>query len=115
MSKNFSILAYLFASLVVVAFFAKSLDFFVDKSQSQSKSTIIQEEIYTDDTGNLKYASGGCNEDLDCFFSGCNREICTSQTGIVSACIAIKDHPQDLGYTCGCYKNKCSWLKKINE
>lgn len=111
MNKNFSILVYLFASLLIIAFAAKSLDYLADRSQQQQKANPIIIDIYQDANRNLKYANGACSKDSECSLAGCSSELCTSQTGIVSACIAIKDHPQDLGYTCGCYKNKCSWLK----
>jgi eight-cysteine-cluster-containing protein len=57
---------------------------------------------------------GQCENDNDCFISGCNAEICQSRAEeqIVSICILPdKPTPQQIGYRCNCYNKKCQWAR----
>lgn len=45
MHKNFALLAYFIGSIIVVGFIAKSLDFFVEKTNLASTSTPEPENI----------------------------------------------------------------------
>ena len=55
-----------------------------------------------------------CEEHGDCVEAGCNSEICTGvdEGGMASICLFPEEPlPRDLGYTCGCFENKCQWAK----
>ncbi len=55
-----------------------------------------------------------CEEHTDCVVAGCNSEICTGvdEGGMSSICVYPEiPLPQDLGYSCGCFKEKCQWGK----
>lgn len=57
---------------------------------------------------------GACNTDDDCQVSGCNAEICQSrfEEPRVSICIFPEAPlPEDLGYRCGCFVERCQWVK----
>lgn len=56
---------------------------------------------------------GRCSTVNDCIVSGCNGEICQSrfEESRVSVCIYNPPYPKELGYTCKCVDQKCSWTK----
>jgi eight-cysteine-cluster-containing protein len=57
---------------------------------------------------------GPCQNDNDCFASGCNSEICQSRAEepMVSICIVPdRPTPPQLGYGCGCYLSECQWIQ----
>lgn len=66
------------------------------------------DEYYGSATG------AACDFDEECVVMGCNSEICggVNEEPQVSICIAPdKPTPKDLGYTCGCFQQKCLWGK----
>lgn len=57
---------------------------------------------------------GFCENDDDCFISGCNSEICQSKSEEILHSICIvpeKPTPKQLGYECKCLHLKCQWSK----
>lgn len=55
-----------------------------------------------------------CESDEDCVSFGCNGEICQSieEEDVASICLYPEEPlPEDLGYRCGCFDNKCQWSK----
>jgi len=107
MKENFSIFAYLLASLIIIAFFAKGLDYFIARSEPAVNTT---SEVLRDDEGKLKYASGTCENDSECLAEGCSMEFCASE-GIVSTCELKPDAPDRETYKCGCSEGYCAWKK----
>lgn len=109
MHKSFSTLGYFFAALLLVGFFARSLDFLlarVDPKQNTSGKL----EAYLNEEGGLKYASGACSVDADCVPTGCSLEYCGSE-GVASTCEVKADHPANAGFKCGCLGQTCAWTK----
>lgn len=109
MKENFSTLAYLLASLIIIAFFAKSLDYLV--TRAEPATTLESSEVLKDDRGKFKYASGSCETDLECVASGCSMEFCASE-GVVSTCELKPDAPNPEAYKCGCFEGYCAWIAK---
>lgn len=111
MKPSFTLLAYLFASVLIVSFFAKSLDVVVDRANSgQIARENIKRTAYTDTKGELKYAEGSCKDSADCTPTGCGGEFCASKK-LVSSCEVKPDAPND-DYSCTCFNSKCAWVTK---
>ena len=111
MKQNFVVLVYLAASLLIIAFFAKSLDILLNRLENPTKAEVQNIEVYDTQNGTLRYASGVCSESSDCFVAGCSNEICANEQEVASTCDLKPDHPKDFGYECECYNNKCTWIK----
>lgn len=57
---------------------------------------------------------GKCDYDMDCYITGCNKEICQSKNeeAILSTCVILDCHKKPEGINCGCKENQCQWKKK---
>jgi eight-cysteine-cluster-containing protein len=76
-------------------------------SQNQKVAEIL--EIFSDSEGNPVLATGSCNENSDCFPSGCHSLICSSHN-ITTTC-ELGQFPEKETYTCGCQNNRCVWYR----
>lgn len=108
MNRNFSLLVYFFASIIIISFFAKSLDIFL--SRTEPVEDPVYAEVLRGEKGELKYASGSCNDDVDCSPTGCSLEVCGAE-GVITTCEVKEDAPGD-NYRCGCFENTCAWIAK---
>lgn len=81
-----------------------------------SEGNLFVEEIEFE-LGEEFYGSSSmfpCESDEGCMISGCNGEICQSieEESFASICLYPEEPlPEDLGYRCGCFDNKCQWSK----
>ena len=98
------------ASLIAIAVFAKGLSLLIDRKETK-KYTQNETVLYKDDAGNLKYASGSCEQDSDCQPTGCSMELCASEN-IFSTCEVKEDMPDKTLYNCSCNAGICAWAQK---
>lgn len=111
MKPNFTLLAYMFASILIVSFFAKSLDLLVDRANTtKAYPTANSSSTYRDSTGELKYTKGSCSINADCMPTGCGSEFCASEE-LVTTCEVKSDAPST-DYECACLDTKCAWILK---
>jgi eight-cysteine-cluster-containing protein len=75
----------------------------------------IKEMIPEEERGYYGFSTfNQCQNNNDCFVSGCNSEICQSRFEETRFSICIlpdRSTPSQLGYGCGCHLNKCQWIK----
>lgn len=109
MHKNLSVLGFFFASLLAIGFVAASLELALKKVDPKYNYS-EKFEVYRDESGNPKYAMGGCTNDTSCVPTGCGLEYCANE-GIASTCEVKADHPANAGYKCGCLDQMCVWIR----
>ena len=78
----------------------------IGEPKSQETETL---EIFSNSEGKPALATGSCNEDSDCFSSGCSNHICSSHS-ITTTC-ELGQFPEKETYTCGCQNNRCVWYR----
>lgn len=66
---------------------------------------------YKDENNQLKYATGLCKTNADCFMGGCSSQICSNEPGLITTCIYREDYPDLNVYSCECFQNSCAWVK----
>jgi len=86
----------------------------VQNNQNKELPTRITygKEAYRSAYGSLKYAEGKCDTTDECAPAGCSSEMCSSDSELTSACVVADDFPDTDIYECGCFDNRCAWIKK---
>lgn len=101
---------FILASSVLI--FSTSLALTLSQTAVKTLPKVSAQEVYKDEKGDLKYAEGNCKVDSDCFVGGCSSELCTNVQGAISICIYSPDFPDKSVYECGCWEQKCAWIKQ---
>jgi len=66
-------------------------------------------DILTSSDGTPMFATGNCNDNLDCFPSGCSKHVCANHE-VETSCEEI-DFPTQEAQTCGCINSRCVWFQ----
>ena len=66
-------------------------------------------QILTNKEGSPAMASGNCNQNSDCFPSGCSSQVCANHE-VVTTCEVV-EIPEKETYSCGCIQNRCVWYR----
>jgi len=84
---------------------------FKPKAESSSSISSSSKSVLMGSDSQPLYSNGNCTKDSECAPAGCSAHMCSSDSGLITDCMAIENHPKDQNYSCGCVSNKCMWSK----
>ncbi|OGM22660.1 hypothetical protein A2865_04205 [Candidatus Woesebacteria bacterium RIFCSPHIGHO2_01_FULL_39_17] len=83
--------------------------YFYFSTKTSQKQDSNKTEVLTNEKGAPLMATGNCNQDTDCFPSGCSSQICANHE-VITTCEVV-EIPEKETYSCGCVENRCVWYR----
>ncbi|OGM04793.1 hypothetical protein A2715_01390 [Candidatus Woesebacteria bacterium RIFCSPHIGHO2_01_FULL_39_32] len=106
----------LIAFLIIVLFPLIILSIFYfskhssDNNSQPSDNETQRFDILVNDKGQPQMATGNCNQNSDCFPTGCSSQVCANHE-VFTTCEVV-DFPEKETYSCGCIENRCVWYRQ---